>query len=149
MAELPVTGQSERPTSRREYLAFALICAAAAVYMVWVAATRNSGLRVPPSIAYVVAFVFGLVAVRLLQLRDDPALAGDGFAFLFCAAMTTIGGWIAFGPGPRSCTGGVNDAVAITGSGLACRIPFGVGAAIMAGIAILAAVRVLRQRGRL
>jgi len=57
------------------------------------------------------------------------------------AAATAIEGWIAFGNGPRVCTQGVNDWITTQGSGLGCRVPFGIGAAITVSLAAYSAMR--------
>ncbi len=146
MAELPVVERDAAQSSRRAYLTTAALCTASALFVAWVAATRQPGLNAPPSIAYVVAFIFALTALRLLQLRGNATSEGHGFTFLFCSAMAVIGGWIAFGGGPRACTGSVNDGVESTASGLACRIPFGLGAVLTGAIALYALVRFVRSR---
>lgn len=52
------------------------------------------------------------------------------------AVMTVIPGWIAFGPGERHCTSSASVPLAE----FTCRIAFGAGAILMAGITVLAAV---------
>jgi hypothetical protein len=132
------------PPTQRSYLLFALLCAGYGAFCAWAALTRAFGLEVPPLVMYCVAFLFGLTAVRLMQLRANADSPGFGFAFLFCGAMAAIGGWIAFGPGPRACTG---SAGAIEGSmsGLGCRVPFGIGALICATIAVVCGTRAVRS----
>jgi hypothetical protein len=64
---------------------------------------------------------------------------GQVFALLVVLGLASIANWIAFGEGARGCVSSfsipfieVHDAQ----SGLACRLPFGLGAVIMDGIAV-------------
>ncbi len=121
-------------------------CAAAAALLLWAAITGSQNLNVPPAIAYVAAWAFGIGAVRLLQLAHDPKSPGDGFAVLFNAGMAAIGLWIALGSGARACTGNITFGTAAQGTGLGCRIPFGVGGLIAAIFAAYAAFRWFARR---
>jgi hypothetical protein len=98
-------------------------------------------MHVPPAIAYCIALIFAVVAFRLVQLRANAQSPGDGFAFIVFAAATAIEGWIAFGNGPRVCAQGMNDWISTQGSGLGCRVPFGIGAAITVSLAAYSAMR--------
>jgi hypothetical protein len=70
------------------------------------------------------------------------------FALLVLAGLAAMGNWIAFGAGERVCAGTTAFLwFAADGdySGLACRVPFGLGAVIVDAFLILAAVMLLQQ----
>ena len=113
------------------WLAIAMLTVTA-VMLIRAAVIRDSGLRVPPMIAYVCAGVLltGAFAV-LQQVRGGPT-RGHGAAVLILAGFTVMGAWIALSPNSGGCTVGVESSAGIATSGLACRIPFGIGALICA-----------------
>lgn len=118
-----------------------------AVLLIRAAITGDPGLRVPPFIAYVCAAVFLIGAFAVLQQMFGGATRGHGAAVLILAGLTTIGGWIALSPSADGCSIGLSE-VATRTSGLACRIPFGIGA-LLTGLATVVAGRSwLRARGR-
>lgn len=121
-------------------------CAAAAALLLWAAISGSQNLNVPPAIAYVAAWAFGTGAMRLLQLAHDPRSPGDGLAVLFNAGMAAIGLWIALGSGARTCTGNITLGTAVQGTGLGCRIPFGIGGLIAASFSVYAALRWFARR---
>lgn len=117
--------------------------------MLLVAAARgDAGLRVPATIASVAAATFLIGAMMLPAAAAGRQRLVTGLAVLLLAAFTAIGGWIALGPGPRQCTGGwsADDQRPVSGTG--CRVAFGIGALITAGIAVVALRQLLRSRGR-
>lgn len=122
------------------------MCVGISAVLVFAGATRDTRLNVPPTIAYVAAFVFAMAAVRLLQLGMRPGSEGNGFAALILGGLATIGGWIAVGPGVRVCTAGTSTGLTVS-DGLACRIPFGLGAAVTGALSVWAAWRWLQTRG--
>ncbi len=97
----------------------------------------------------------GLAAGGVFIAAGMAVLAGDAlpmlktvFALLVLAGLAAMGNWIAFGAGERVCAGTTTFLwFAADGdySGLACRIPFGLGAIIVAAFLILAAVMLLQQ----
>lgn len=119
----------------------AVTCGIIAALLLWAAQTGNAALTVPPVIAYAGAWVFGVAAIRLVDLAVRPSSPGDGFAVLLASGLALIGGWIAVGPGSRLCTRGTAGAAAEQLSGAACRIPFGIGALATLLIAGYAASR--------
>jgi hypothetical protein len=123
-----MTGNTQR--SGAHWLAIAMLTVTA-VMLIRAAIIRDPGLRVPPIIAYVCAGVLltGAFAV-VQQLRGGPT-RGHGAAVLILAGFTIMGAWIALSPS-SGCTMGVNDGAGVATSGLACRIPFGIGALICA-----------------
>ncbi len=110
-----------------------------AVLLIRAAIIGDPGLRVPPLIAYACAGVFFVGAFALLQQIFGGPTRGHGAAVLILAGLTVIGAWIALSPRSGGCSIGVNDAGTET-AGLACRLPFGIGA-LLTGLATIAAAR--------
>jgi hypothetical protein len=131
---------------RRIYLPAAIGCVGVAILLGWAAATRSPALRVPPRIALVVAGVLVAAAWRLVQLHRRPVSTGDGAAALMFAGMATFALWIAVGSGARACRVGLDRPPFAAAGGLACRIPFGIGGALVAVMAWYAARRWMRAR---
>jgi hypothetical protein len=120
-----------------------------AVFLIRAVRLGDPGLHVPPSIAYVTAVVLLLGAVAVLQQIIGGPTKGHGVAVLILAGFTVIGGWIALSPDSGGCSIGVNGAPGTAASGLACRIPFGIGAVISGVMTVYAAVSWVRaRRGR-
>lgn len=117
-----------------------------ALFLVRAAIIRDPGLHVPPVIAYVVAGVFLLGAVAVVQQIIGGPTRGHGVAVLILAGFTVIGAWIALSPDSGGCTVGVNDGPGTAASGLACRIPFGIGALISGAMTLYAATTWIRAR---
>jgi hypothetical protein len=75
--------------------------------------------------------------------------------FLIVGAFAAIGNWIAFGPGPRQCSGGFTAFMFTTrrmAAEIECRVAFGFGACIMNGILVwmlAAGLRKVAGPGRL
>jgi hypothetical protein len=132
--------------NRRVYLPAAIGCAAAAALLLWAAATHAPALRVPPTIALLLAGVMVAAAWRLLQLHRQLAGAGDGVAALMLAGTATFALWIAVGSGARSCRVSLDRSPYAAASGIACRIPFGVGGVLAAVMALYAVSRWMRAR---
>jgi len=68
-------------------------------------------------------------------------------ALLIIAGLATMGNWIAFGAGERACITGSASTTTDGGialSGLACRIPFGLGAVVLDALLIYGLARVLQ-----
>jgi hypothetical protein len=65
---------------------------------------------------------------------------------LMLAGFAAIGTWIAAGPGPRVCTVGQGGRAGVEVAGLACRVPFGVGAVLVILLALYASQRWLAAR---
>jgi hypothetical protein len=139
---------SDRNASRLAHLLAAVGCIAGSVLLVWAAATGAPGLRVPAAVALIVAAVPAAAAWRLLQLWRGVASAGDGAAALVLAAMATFCLWVAVGPGARRCGVRVGGGPVAGPGGLACRVPFGVGGALVALAALYALRRWARAAGR-
>ena len=121
-----------------------------AALLVWAAATRAPGLRVPAPVAHLAAGALALGALRALQRLADPGSVGDGLAALLLASLGALGLWIALAPGVGVCAVGPSLRATAPLSGLACRVPFGLGAvlaALMAGYAARRWSRARRDRG--
>jgi hypothetical protein len=132
--------------TNRGFVLGAALCIVSATFITWAAATNSPSMHVPPAIAYCIALIFAAVAFRLVQLRANAQSAGDGFAFIVFAAATAVEGWIAFGHGPRVCAQSANNWISTQSGGLGCRVPFGIGAAICASLAVYCVVRLARAR---
>lgn len=86
----------------------------------------------PPWLAFAAGGSFAGAGLALLV--GPRAVLWQGlFALLSLAGLAAVGSWVAFGVGERACSGGIDlPWVWSSGdlSGLACRIPFGLGALI-------------------
>ena len=86
----------------------------------------------PPWLGFVAGGTFVAAGLAIIA-GPRAALVNSLFAILALAGLAALGNWVAFGAGARACSGslalpwlwGEGDF-----SGLACRIPFGLGAAI-------------------
>ena len=82
-------------------------------------------------LVFVVAGILPMLAA--FDIGPQAPLAGGLFGVLALAGLAAIGNWVAFGPGPRACSGSISLSWlwgAADFSGLACRISFGLGALI-------------------
>lgn len=109
---------------------------------------RDPGLHVPPAVAWIVVAVFLMGALAVLKQLLGFHAKVDGLAPLILAGFTAIGAWIALSPNARGCTAGVSDVPVAEVSGLACRIPFGIGAVISGMMAVYSGLAWLRARRR-
>ncbi|OYU69097.1 MAG: hypothetical protein CFE28_03230 [Alphaproteobacteria bacterium PA2] len=114
---------------------------------------RPQGLNVPPVImdALCLAIVSAGGAI-LLGASGRPRLRAWAMA-LCLITLTTGPAWIALGPGGRSCNAGTSapfSAAVMSGrekvQGLGCRVAFGFGGLILAGMAVAAVVMAVRTR---
>lgn len=124
----------------------ALALLAVAALLIWSAATSSPGLNVPAPVAYLVAGALVLGALRAIQQITKPGSAGNGLATLLLTSMAAVGLWIAAAPGVRVCAGGPGPGTMKPLSGLACRVPFGLGAVLTALLAGYAARQWWRGR---
>jgi hypothetical protein len=86
----------------------------------------------PPWVGFAAGAIFSSAGLALIAGPQAP-LAGGLFGVLALAGLAAIGNWVAFGPGPRACSGSISLSWlwgAADFSGLACRISFGLGALI-------------------
>lgn len=101
----------------------------------------------PPWLGFVAGGIFSAAGLAVMAGTRFP-LVGNLFGVLALAGLAAIGNWIAFGVGTRVCTGslslpwlwGEGDF-----SGLACRIPFGLGALITDAFLCWAIVSLLQK----
>lgn len=128
------------------YLPAAIGSLAVAALLAWAAATHAPALRVPPTIALVLAGVLVAAAWRLVELHRRTADSGDGAAALIFAGTAIVALWIALGSGARACRVGVAGPAFAPASGLACRIPFGIGGVLAVLMALFALGRWWRSR---
>ena len=119
-----------------------------AVLLVRAGIIRDPGLHVPPIIAYVCAAVFLLGALAVFQQIIGGPAKGAGVAVFILAGLTIMGAWVALSPASGECSVSINGGAGAAASGLACRVPFGIGALITAAMTVGAAVAWLRGRNR-
>ncbi|PKM42731.1 MAG: hypothetical protein CVV05_17205 [Gammaproteobacteria bacterium HGW-Gammaproteobacteria-1] len=101
----------------------------------------------PPWLGLAGGGVFIAAGMAVLVGDAVPALK-NVFALLVLAGLAALGNWIAFGAGERACAGTMTFLwfAADSGyAGVACRVPFGLGAVIVDAFLILAAVMLLQQ----
>jgi hypothetical protein len=115
-----------------------------AMYLFALGAIDPPGLNVPPSIAYLLAFVLLMAAAALASGMAGSLRLNHLFAMLVLLGFAGVGGWIALGEGARSCTTQIgvaaSDSVGRSAgvSSSTCRVAFGAGAVlslVMAGVA--------------
>jgi hypothetical protein len=131
---------------RRVYLPAAVGCLAVAALLAWAAATHASALRVPPTIALILAGVLVAASWRLLEIHRRAAGSGDGTAAVIFAGTAIFALWVAVGSGARGCRVGVDRRALAPASGLACRIPFGIAGVLATATALYAVSRWMRTR---
>jgi len=86
----------------------------------------------PPWLGFVAGGIFTSAGLAVIAGPRSPLL-NSLFATLALAGLAAIGSWIAFGVGERACSGSISLPWLWSESGLsglACRIPFGLGAMI-------------------
>lgn len=108
------------------------------------------GLRVPPAIAYLLAFVLLMAAASLASRLAGKARANALFASLVLFGFAATGAWIAFDRGgAQSCVRRLgtdeNVARAVAVSPTTCRVVFGTGAVVSLAMAC-GAVLLARRR---
>jgi hypothetical protein len=128
------------------YLPAAVGCLAVAALLTWAAATHAPALRVPPTIALILAGVLVAATCRLVELHRRAAGSGDGTAAVIFAGTAIFALWVALGSGTRACRVGVDRPPFVPASGLACRIPFGIAGVLATATAIYAVTRWMRAR---
>lgn len=124
------------PLSSRVSLLFGLLFVASGIFPMLAAfdigPLGREDIQGPPWLGFVAGGTF--VAAGLAIIAGPRALLVNSlFAILALAGLAALGNWVAFGAGERVCSGslalpwlwGEGDF-----SGLACRIPFGLGAVI-------------------
>lgn len=130
---------------RRLVLLAALLCFAIGLYLWYSVWSRDPGWRVPPPIGYLCAGMFLAAGANLvLQLRG-AVRAQVMTAFLIAAAMAGVAGWISLGTGPRQCTGSIGFLTFLPAESL-CRGAFGVGALLMAAMAVFILRELLKAK---
>lgn len=106
----------------------------------WLVHAHPDRLRAPAWLAWLACGALGLAgAAVLLHGVLSPRIHAGVMAVLL-AMLTAVPGWIAWGPGERSC---VASARMVAGESR-CRLVFGAGAlvlAVMAGVATRQAIR--------
>jgi len=137
--------QSPHPTRRALAVTAAALIGVAAL-LTWAAGSGAPGLRVPALVAYLAAGALALGAVRALQLIVAPGSAGDGIATPLLTSLAGIGLWIAVAPGARACSAESGLRAMTPLVGMACRVPFGLGAVLATLMAGYAARRWWRAR---
>lgn len=114
---------------------------------------RPEKLNVPPQIMDALCLAIALAgAAVLLGAWGKPRLRAWAMAFCLIA-MTAGPAWIALGPGGRTCNAGTSvpfSAAVLSGrekvQGVGCRVAFGVGGLMLAGMAVAAVIMAARTR---
>lgn len=124
------------PLSSRVSLLFGLLFVASGIFPMLAAfdvgPLGREDIQGPPWLGFVAGGTF--VAAGLAIIAGPRALLVNSlFAILALAGLAALGNWVAFGAGERVCSGSL-ELPWLWGegdfSGLACRIPFGLGAVI-------------------
>ncbi|MCM2306817.1 MAG: hypothetical protein NDI91_05020 [Sulfuritalea sp.] len=122
--------------SSRASLLFGLLFVASGIFPMLAAfdigPLGREDIQGPPWLGFVAGGIFVATGLAIIAGPRAP-LVNSLFAVLALAGLAALGNWVAFGAGERACSGslalpwlwGEGDF-----SGLACRIPFGVGAVI-------------------
>lgn len=114
-----------------------LVGLATAGLIALVVSLHPEGLHAPRWVAYLAASAFFLAGgYALARAYQRPYLAEACVCFLL-GAMLVIGIWIAFGPGPRQCVGGLGG-LGFPTSDTNCRVAFGLGSLLVAVMFLLA-----------
>lgn len=124
------------PLSSRASLLFGLLFVASGIFPMLAAfdigPLGRADIQGPPWLGFVAGGIFVAAGLAIIAGPRAP-LVNCLFAILALAGLAALGNWVAFGAGERVCSGslalpwqwGEGDF-----SGLACRIPFGLGAVI-------------------
>jgi hypothetical protein len=91
---------------------------------------RRTDINGPPWLGFVSGGVF-VAAGAWVIAGPSRAVLSRALVLLVLTGLTAIGAWIAFAPGGRTCGGTASLGGSADLSGLACRVPFGVGALIL------------------
>lgn len=122
--------------SSRASLLFGLLFVASGIFPMLAAfdigPLGREDIQGPPWLGFVAGGIFVATGLAIIAGPRAP-LVNSLFAVLALAGLAALGNWVAFGAGERVCSGslalpwlwGEGDF-----SGLACRIPFGLGAVI-------------------
>lgn len=131
--------------SRGTLLVVAVGMLTGAVALGYAAFVRAWGLRVPPAIAYLLALICVVTAARLFEMASGHPGRGDWFATVFFGASAAVEWWIALFSPPGQCRTSVGGlSLSSGGGGGACRVGFGIAAAICTAVAIFCLWRILR-----
>lgn len=108
---------------------------------------RQEDINGPPWIGFVAGAIFAAGGAALIAGPRAPMASGL-FGILAMAGLAAIGNWIAFGAGERACSGSLSLPwlwATSDLSGLACRLPFGVGALIVDAFVCYATLALLQK----
>lgn len=108
---------------------------------------RPEGLNAPAWVAYLACGVFVAGGASVLLRSAGRERLAAWVTFTIPVAFTVIAGWIAFGPGARSCTASMPFLTTAAGDGT-CRTVFGVSALLCAAMTALFARGLLRGEAR-
>lgn len=108
---------------------------------------RPEDINGPPWLGFAAGGIF--VAAGLAVIAGPQAALLSGlFGLLALGGLAAIGNWIAFGAGERVCSGSLSLPWLASGAdlaGIACRIPFGLGALITDAFFCYLAVSILQK----
>jgi len=101
----------------------------------------------PAWIGFATGMVFVAAGTAVMLGNSVPGI-NLALMSLVLAGMAAIGNWIAFGVGERTCNGSITLLFLSsdqTLGGLACRIPFGIGALMINGMLLYAVISLLQK----
>lgn len=98
----------------------------------------------PPWLGFIAGGIFSLSGI-IVWVGTRRPLFNAVLVLTLLAGMAAIGNWIAFGVGPRVCSGSILFWWQGDLGDLACRIPFGYGAILTNGIVLLVLVNTLQK----
>lgn len=108
---------------------------------------RREDINGPPWLGFAAGGIFVAAGLAVIA-GPQAALVSSLFGLLALAGLAAIGNWIAFGAGERVCSGGLSLPWLASGldlAGLACRIPFGLGALITDAFLCYMTVSILQK----
>jgi hypothetical protein len=112
---------------------------------------HSSEINGPPWLGVVAGgiFVLGGFAVWAGDAMTRHPWIGTSIGTLVLAGLASLGNWIAFGAGPRECSGGVSGIITHEWQAgeIECRAAFGMGALMIDGMLVWGLGTWLRKRG--
>jgi hypothetical protein len=148
MDELQVTESKQKPLSAKGRIIFGLVFASAGIMPVLAAfdigALSSADINGPHWLGLVAGGVFIVAGMSIMVGAGRPVLSGF-LSLLVLLGLAAIGNWVAFGVGARVCTGTAMFWSNTDMSGLACRVPFGIGAIITNTVVLLMLIVYLQK----
>jgi hypothetical protein len=131
---------ANRPLTTRGRLVFGGLFIAMGAFPMWLSVKDPGSVNGPWWLGFVAGGLFAAAGLAVAT-QETPVgrWVGPLAVGLIFAGFAAIGNWIAFGPGPRACSGGVSF-LFFQGSAAAgemeCRVAFGFGAVLLDAILV-------------